>query len=115
MKLKNIHVFLLLLGILLLSNLGVILRENFEVSRQNIPKGEEDLYILKSEIVPPVCPKCPDVKVCPDKSGECPACPPCGRCPQPAFECKKVPNYSSAASAEFLPRPVLSNFSKFGE
>jgi len=29
------------------------------VSRKMIPKGNEDLYILKSEIVPPVCPACP--------------------------------------------------------
>jgi len=26
--------------------------------RIDIPAGDEDLYILKSEIVPPVCPKC---------------------------------------------------------
>ena len=29
------------------------------VSRKMIPRGNEDLYILKSEIVPPVCPACP--------------------------------------------------------
>uniref|UniRef100_A0A6C0HWV7 Uncharacterized protein n=1 Tax=viral metagenome TaxID=1070528 RepID=A0A6C0HWV7_9ZZZZ len=40
-------------------------------------------------------------------------CPPCGRCPEPSFDCKKVPNYSSTNS-EFLPVPVLSDFSQFG-
>ena len=25
-------------------------------------------YILKSEVVPPVCPKCPDSKACPSKT-----------------------------------------------
>jgi hypothetical protein len=46
----------------------------------------------------------------------CPApqpCPPCGRCPEPSFDCKKVPNYSSTNS-EYLPMPVLSDFSQFG-
>ena len=40
-------------------------------------------------------------------------CPPCGRCPEPSFDCKKVPNYSSTNS-EFLPVPVLADFSQFG-
>ena len=40
-------------------------------------------------------------------------CPPCGRCPEPAFDCKKVPNYGSTNS-EYLPTPVLSDFSQFG-
>ena len=42
-----------------------------------------------------------------------PPCPPCGRCPEPSFECKKVPNYASTNS-EFLPMPVLGDFSQFG-
>jgi hypothetical protein len=40
-------------------------------------------------------------------------CPPCGRCPEPSFDCQKVPNYSSTNS-EFLPVPVLNDFSQFG-
>ena len=35
------------------------------VRRNDIPEDQEDLYILKSEIVPPVCPVCPSVEVCP--------------------------------------------------
>ena len=45
-------------------------------------------YILKSEVVPPVCPKCPDSRTCP-RQKPCPPCAPCARCPEPAFECKK--------------------------
>ena len=95
------------------------------------PPGDE--YILKSQIVPPVCPACPTcppVKVCP-KTGaldtdSCPPCPACERCPEPAFECKKVPNYKSSAVDSilpgsnssndiegYLPKPVLNNFSTF--
>ena len=39
--------------------------------KKDIPKGQEDLYILKSQIVPPVCPKCPEIPrtIC-DKCGK---------------------------------------------
>ena len=77
-------------------------------------------YILKTKLVPPVCPACPPVQACPTnkKCPPCPApepiqpCPPCARCPEPAFECKKVPNYNST-NKDFLPRPLLNDFSKF--
>jgi len=83
-----------------------------------IPPGQDDLYILKSEIVPPVCPACPAMKCDADGSNggsekKCPPCPPCARCPEPAFECKKVPNYNSNNESAF-PRPVLNSFSQFG-
>ena len=79
-----------------------------------IPSGDEDLYILKSEVIPPVCPACPNVTACTNNSNKPPPpCPPCARCPEPAFDCKKVPNYNSNNS-EFLPRPVLADFSQFG-
>jgi hypothetical protein len=82
-----------------------------------IPAGQEDLYMLKSEIVPPVCPVCPAMK-CDGSNGSNggknpPPCPPCARCPEPAFECKKVPNYNSSDD-NVLPRPVLNSFSQFG-
>ena len=86
------------------------------IPRSDIPYGDEELYILKSEVIPPVCPACPNVTVCPngDGSGKAPPpCPPCARCPEPAFDCKKVPNYNSNNS-DFLPRPVLADFSQFG-
>ena len=72
-------------------------------------------YILKSEIVPPVCPKCPDSRTCP-RPKPCQPCPPCARCPEPAFECKKVPNYSAinaANAGNVLPMPRLNSFAQF--
>ena len=86
------------------------------ISRSQIPPGQEDLYILKSQVVPPVCPKCPDPIVQSSDNTDvtkCPPCPPCARCPEPAFDCKKVPNYS-AFNQDFMPVPVLSDFSTFG-
>ena len=76
-----------------------------------IAPGDQDLYILKSEVVPPVCPACPVRTECP-RQEPCPPCPPCARCPEPAFECKKVPNYKT--DNQYLPRPVLNDFSQFG-
>ena len=70
-----------------------------------------DQYILKSKIVPPVCPKCPDQATCP-RQKPCPACPPCARCPEPAFTCKKVPDYTSTNQSQ-LPFPMLNTFSAF--
>ena len=81
-------------------------------SGSQIPAGSEDLYMLKSEMVPPVCPACPAVTTCPTEK-KCPPCPPCARCPEPAFECKKVPNYSGQNDS-YLPQPVMSDFSQFG-
>jgi len=86
------------------------------IPRNQIPKGDEDLYILKSQVVPPVCPKCPDViQQCPDNFDvtKCPPCPPCSRCPESPWDCKKVPNYN-AFNQNYMPVPVLSDFSGFG-
>lgn len=82
------------------------------IPRSQIAPGQEDLYILKSEIVPPVCPACPSSSACP-RQEPCPPCPACARCPEPAFECKKVPNYS-AINNDYLPAPILNDFSTFG-
>tara|TARA_X000000368_G_C22535985_1_gene495608 strand:+ start:42 stop:506 length:465 start_codon:yes stop_codon:yes gene_type:complete len=83
-----------------------------EIPQDKIPKGDEDLYILKSQIVPPVCPKCPDVKKC-DKEKECAPCPAPKRCPDKPFECKMVPKYSDPNVSSHLPRPVLDSFDSF--
>jgi len=82
------------------------------IPASQILPGQEDLYILKSEVVPPVCPACPTSSVCP-RQEPCPPCPACARCPEPSFECKKVPNYN-AINNEYLPTPVLNDFSQFG-
>jgi hypothetical protein len=79
---------------------------------RSIPPGQEDLYILKSQVVPPVCPACPTIiNKCTGKE-KCPPCPPCGRCPEASFECVKRPTYK--ADNPYLPVPVLSDFSSFG-
>jgi hypothetical protein len=84
------------------------------IPASQIPPGSEDLYILKSEVVPPVCPACPTLPCNIQSEKEtCPPCPACERCPQPNFECKKVPNYEALAE-EYIPVPVLNDFSQFG-
>ena len=82
------------------------------ISKSQIPFGDEDLYILKSEIVPPVCPACPTLN-CGNCKTKCPPCPPCARCPEPSFECKKVPNYKAGKNNPYLPVPWLNSFSQF--
>jgi hypothetical protein len=49
----------------------------------------------------------------PDDKSQCPPCPACERCPEPAFECKKVPNYRSPSIDNYMPVPVLNDFSRF--
>lgn len=83
------------------------------VPKNQIPPGQEDLYILKSQVVPPVCPACPVSNITVPRQESCPPCPACARCPEPAFECKKVPNYN-AINNDYLPAPVLNDFSQFG-
>ncbi len=86
------------------------------IPKSMIPAGQEDLYILKSEVVPPVCPAPTIVKVPYDDHfdvSKCPPCEPCGRCPEPSFDCKKVPNYN-AFNPDTMPIPVLNDFSTFG-
>ena len=91
---------------------GSLLETGEDTKKSDIPDGDEDLYMLKSQMVPPVCPACPTIQACPRKE-KCPPCPPCARCPEPSFDCKKVPNYSSNNN-DRLPRPVLADFSQFG-
>jgi hypothetical protein len=91
------------------------------IRAKQILRGNEDLYILKSEVVPPVCPACPAPKCNNNNNAagsdtaasKCPPCPPCARCPEPAFECKKVPNYGRT-NDDTMPYPVLNSFSQFG-
>jgi hypothetical protein len=85
------------------------------IPRSQIPLGKEDLYILKSQIVPPVFPvggACPVASTYPTQE-KCPPCPACARCPEPSFECKKVPNYN-AIESEKKPEQVLKDYSTFG-
>lgn len=136
MRFHKLHLFIiLLLSLVFCGCLGSFMREGMSsrqptttgtdssatstssalpagVPASQIPPGQEDMYILKSEIVPPVCPMCPQAAACP-RQEKCPPCPACARCPEPAFECKKVPNYASS-NDNYLPRPIMSDFSQFG-
>lgn len=77
------------------------------------PKEQADLYILKSQIVPPVCPACPvNAASCP-RQEKPPPCPACARCPEPSFECKKVPNYKTINPFD-IPIPTMSDYSAYG-
>ena len=83
------------------------------IPSSQIPPGQEDLYILKSEVIPPVCPVCPSpITSLKNKTDECAPCPPCARCPKPAFECKKVPSYTE--NNDNTPNPILSPYSTYG-
>jgi len=87
------------------------------IPASQIVPGTEDLYILKSQVVPPVCPACAattgSYKKDSQDNAKCPPCPACARCPEPAFECKKVPNYKSMDGQD-LPFPVFNEFTSFG-
>jgi hypothetical protein len=83
------------------------------IPASQIPEGQEDMYILKSEVVPPVCPACPSYSPTDTGQKQCQPCPSCARCPEPAFDCKKVPNYNSVNNS-YLPVPALADFSTFG-
>jgi hypothetical protein len=84
-----------------------VTKDDEGVPKSRIPPGQENLYILKSEIVPPICPACPTVNCNNSSNSEkkCQPCPPCARCPEPSFECKKVPNYNSRGLMNQLPIP----------
>ena len=105
------------------------------------PADNMDKYILKTTIVPPVCPVCAQAQAqaqatAPVASTDsCQPCPACARCPEPAFSCKKVPNYNRMATSnadnglldtnsfsnsellindnKIVPRPLLTDFSAF--
>jgi hypothetical protein len=112
------------------------------IPSSQIPKGSEDLYILKSQVVPQVCPAGASSSSSSSSSGsgsgssvqgsslgsggfggssnfpsskpaKCPPCPACERCDEPAYDCKLVPNYN-AFNSNKMPVPVLSDFSTFG-
>ena len=124
MKLKGIHLFMLFLFFLIIAPFVNPLVEGMSGMRDLEKKGhsksknekisegmDSDAYMLKSQIVPPVCPRSCDKE---DKA--CPPCPPCARCPEPSFDCKKVPNYdinTPEVLDKYLPKPVLTDFSEF--
>ena len=111
-NLNLLYLFGLILAVIVLTNLGCSVKEGMELRKRQIKPGTDDLYILKSSIVPPICPACPSNANCP-REKKCSPCPPCGRCPEPAFTCKKVPDYSAAQVDNTLPLPMLNSFAGF--
>ena len=122
MKLTLIHLALIVIGVLMLVNLGYSVKEGMESQGYlNNDKDEDekeddrDKYILKSQIVPPVCPKCPDVTVCPNNSSA-----PSGWVPSPFANRDYNSQYNVAPgsgsgplTAAYEPRPMLTDFSQF--
>jgi len=121
MKLTLIHLALIVIGVLMLVNLGYSVKEGMEANddKKNTEKDEEeddnDKYILKTQIVPPVCPKCPDVTVCPNNSNT-----PTGWVPQPFANKDYNSQYNVAPgsgsgplTSAYEPRPMLTDFSQF--
>ena len=83
------------------------------IPASQIPSGDKDLYILKTDIVPPPFNQqqsCPSVHK--DKS-ECGVCPKVMPCPRPAYSCKLTPNYNALPEEENEPLPMLNSFSSF--
>jgi hypothetical protein len=116
MKLNKLYAYLLLLLVILFScgvstieGMDNKLEKNTEGGQRNEPY--DNRYILKSQVVPPVCPACPQTTGCP-KTKACQPCAPCARCPEPSFDCKKVPNYDTIGS-NALPMAYLTSFSAF--
>lgn len=90
------------------------------IPKTAIPYGKEDMYILKSEVVPPVCPVCPPPVVLAKSydsygstgssysnynyengvHGPPPPCPACDRCPEPIVDCKKVVKYKNGKGSD---------------
>ena len=70
-------------------------------------QNDAEIEALKQEII--------RLKQQGSKSGKdaCPPCPPCDRCPEPSFTCEKTINYRSPNVGEYLPIPVLNDFSTF--
>ena len=117
MKLNNTTLLIVLISVLFLSIFTGNIIEGMEnnttgIKKSEIPAGDEDLYILKSQAISPSCPICPELNNKSNNLEKCPPCPPCGRCPEPAFECKKVPNYKRFSQNNDF-KPLLTDFSNF--
>jgi hypothetical protein len=118
MKLTLIHLALIVIGVLMLVNLGYSVKEGLvsHSKKKKTPtehdEEDKDKYILKTQIVPPVCPKCPDVTVCPNNST--------GMASQPFVSKDYASGYNVAhesvsgpITSAYEPRPILTDFSQF--
>ena len=70
-----------------------------QIPGQNqIPAGQEDMYILKSQIVPPVCPRCPTL--CNSNTNTNIGCPSCGN--GNSSSTSTIPDYTQTTSSQTL-------------
>jgi len=123
MKLTLIHLALIVVGVLMLVNLGYSVKEGMESQgylnndkdedEKEEDEDDKDKYILKTQIVPPVCPKCPDVTVCPNNGGG-------SWVPSPFANRDYNSQYNVAPgsgsgpiASAYEPRPMLTDFSQF--
>ena len=70
--------------------------------KSQIPIGKEHLYIKKTNVILPVCPKCPSIRKC-DTTTECPQCPEPEQCPNNPIECKMMPKWEDPTIKKYLP------------
>ena len=121
MKLTLIHLALIVIGVLMLVNLGYSVKEGMESQgylnndtdedEKEEDEDDKDKYILKTQIVPPVCPKCPDVVACPNNSNGWVPSPFANRDYNSQYNISPAPGSGSGPTYE--PRPMLTDFSQF--
>ena len=80
-----------------------------QANEQMTTQNDAEIEALKQEIIRLKQQGSTSVK------NECPPCPPCDRCPEPIFTCEKTINYRSPNVGEYLPIPVLNDFSTFDD
>ena len=89
------------------------------IRKSVIPTGEEDKYILKSQVIPPVCPACPSFTRCPSNKEKCAPCSestPDQNQSQYSSEPSTINGYDGSvpSGSNYEPIPVLNDFSTFG-
>jgi hypothetical protein len=80
-----------------------------QANEQMTTQNDAEIEALKQEIIRLKQQGSTSVK------NECPPCPPCDRSPEPIFTCEKTINYRSPNVGEYLPIPVLNDFSTFDD
>ena len=90
------------------------------IPKSQIPQGKEDLYILKTQIVPPVCPACPacertnsninsNTNTNSNSNMNSNTNSSLNISPNNSFNTQNI-----SSTNKSLPQPVLNNFSSFG-
>lgn len=85
---------------------------NQDSTNSIIPNGDSSSYLEEIERLKEEIKQLKESKSN-ENDDSCPPCPPCERCPEPSFTCEKVLNYRSPNVGNYLPLPVLNDFSTF--